>query len=184
MPTPTTTHMRGTGKVASADFKVVKWTGKTKAGNACVITLKNALNMGNLDWTFAEKDDTVSTITFTACYDNTDDMVSDDTDLIEPWEIELTSSDTSEAGNILLGAGVVSIGGTDVALTRGGSHFTVEREFREINADGDRGPVKGRVVIDAARATLELNALQFLTNMTTLFAATETFTPGTSGETH
>ena len=63
------------------------------------------------------------------------------------------------------------LGGTDVALTRGGSQFTVEREFREINADGDRGVVKDRVVIDASRATLTLNALTFLTHMADSFAA-------------
>ena len=74
------------------------------------------------------------------------------------------------ADTILLGAGVVAIGGTDVALTRGGSQFTVEREFREINADGDRGPVKDRVVIDASRATLTVNALTFLTHMKDVYA--------------
>ncbi len=61
---------------------------------------------------------------------------------------------------ILLGYGVVSVGATPIGLTRGGSSFTVEREFRNIEADGDRGPVKGRIVIDTEVATLNVNALE------------------------
>lgn len=64
------------------------------------------------------------------------------------------------ADKILLGYGVVSIGGQPIGLTRGGSSFVVEREFREIEADGDRGPVKGRVVIDREVAKLTVNALE------------------------
>ena len=71
---------------------------------------------------------------------------------------------------------MVSIGGVDVALTRGGSSFSVAREFRNINADGDRGTVQGRVVIDASEATLTLNALTFLTNMANVYAAITTTT--------
>ena len=61
--------------------------------------------------------------------------------------------------NILLGYGVFSIGSTPVGLTRGGGSFTVETEYREIEADGDYGAVKGRVVIDRQDAKLTLNAL-------------------------
>jgi hypothetical protein len=64
------------------------------------------------------------------------------------------------ADKILLGYGVVSIGSTPIGLTRGGSSFTVEREIREIEADGDRGPVKGRLVIDREVAKLNVNALE------------------------
>lgn len=64
------------------------------------------------------------------------------------------------AEKILLGQGVVAIGGTPIGLTRGGSAFNVEREFREIEADGDRGPVKGRIVIDTERAVLNVNSLE------------------------
>ena len=49
------------------------------------------------------------------------------------------------ADKILLGYGVVSVGLTPIGLTRGGSVFTVEREYRNIEADGDKGPVKGRI---------------------------------------
>ena len=67
------------------------------------------------------------------------------------------------ADKILLGYGVVSVGLTPIGLTRGGSAFTVEREFREIEADGDRGPVEGRIVIDREVAKLTVNALETFT---------------------
>lgn len=164
--------IKGTGIVTTNDFKSVTWTGKTKNGKSVIITIPNAINMSNIDLTMVEKDDIVAQIQFAAAYSNTDYMVSTAGDYEEPWTISYAggTSDTA-AGTILLGAGVVSIGGTDVALTRGGSQFTVEREFREINADGDRGVVKDRVVIDASRATLTLNALTFLTHMADSFPA-------------
>lgn len=164
--------IKGSGIVSTADFHTLTWTGKTKSGKAVTITLNDAINMDNIDWAMVEKDDTVAKLTFTGSYSNTDYMVSTTGDYEEPWSISYAggASDTP-AGTILLGAGVVSIDGTDVALTRGGSQFTVEREFRQINADGDRGPVKDRVVIDASVATLTLNALTFLTSMASVYAA-------------
>jgi len=68
------------------------------------------------------------------------------------------------AEKILLGYGVVSVGATPIGLTRGGSSFVVEREYREIEADGDRGPVQGRIVIDTERAKLNVNALELFTS--------------------
>lgn len=67
------------------------------------------------------------------------------------------------AEKILLGYGVVSVGATPIGLTRGGSAFIVEREYREIAADGDRGPVKNRIVVDTERAKLTVNALELFT---------------------
>ena len=67
------------------------------------------------------------------------------------------------AEKILLGYGIVTVGATPVGLTRGGSSFVVEREYREIEADGDRGPVKGRIVIDREVARLNVNALETFT---------------------
>ena len=67
------------------------------------------------------------------------------------------------ADKILLGYGVVSIGATPIGLTRGGSVFIVEREYRNIEADGDRGIVKGRTVIDTENAKLTVNALELFT---------------------
>lgn len=163
--------IKGTGIVSSADFKNVTWTGKTKGGKSVVITLNNAIMMDNIDLTMVEKDDAVATLTFTAAYSNTNYMASTEGDFEEPWSIAYSGAAADAAADtILLGAGVVAIGGTDVALTRGGSQFVVEREFREINADGDRGPVKERVVIDASRATLTVNALTFLTHMADVYA--------------
>lgn len=163
--------IKGTGIVSSADFKNVTWTGKTKGGKSVVITLSNAIMMDNIDLTMVEKDDAVAALTFTAAYSNTNYMASTAGDFEEPWSIAYSGAAADAAADtILLGAGVVAIGGTDVALTRGGSQFVVEREFREINADGDRGPVKDRVVIDASRATLTVNALTFLTHMADVYA--------------
>ncbi len=67
------------------------------------------------------------------------------------------------ADKILLGYGVVSVGAAPIGLTRGGSAFLVERELREIEADGDKGPVAGRIVIDREVAKLTVNALEMFT---------------------
>ncbi|MGB4661887.1 MAG: hypothetical protein WBI07_22120 [Mobilitalea sp.] len=67
------------------------------------------------------------------------------------------------ADKILLGMGVVTVGITPIGLTRGGSAFVVEREYRNIEADGDRGIVKGRTVIDTENAKLTVNALELFT---------------------
>lgn len=163
-----TTKYIGTGEVISADFKAVKWFGKTKGGEAVTIELSNAINMGNIDWTIAEKNDIVPSIEFQACYTNTD---SASASTIEPWSIEMDSATAAGANEIILGAGVFYIGTTAVALTRGGGSFSVEREFREINADGDRGAVKGRVVMESSRAKLTMNVLTMLTRLTDIYAA-------------
>src|SRR5690606_7782827 len=70
--------------------------------------------------------------------------------------------DMAAPGDIILGHGVFSIGGTDIALTRGGGTFTIEREYRESEADADRGPVKGRIVVDTSRARLTMNVLEII----------------------
>ncbi|MDF2589830.1 MAG: hypothetical protein K0S41_3671 [Anaerocolumna sp.] len=64
------------------------------------------------------------------------------------------------ADKILLGMGVVTVGTTPIGLTRGGSVFVVERDYRNIEADGDRGVVKGRTYIDSENAKLTVNALE------------------------
>ena len=160
--------LAGTGVIASTDYHTVVWTGTTKGGKEVKITLTNALNKGDFEWTFAEKDDTVAAVTFEACYANTD---AASTTTTEPFTITYADGVTTGAGEIVLGAGVFSIDGTDIALTRGGGSFKVEREYREINADGDRGAVMGRVVIDASRASITLNALTMLTSVADLYPA-------------
>lgn len=68
------------------------------------------------------------------------------------------------AEKILLGYGVFTIDEVPIGLTRGGGSFNVETEYREVEADGDYGPVKGRIVIDRQVATLSLNALTAFTS--------------------
>lgn len=161
------TKYKGTGQVLDTDFKAVKWVGKTKDGKAVTIELENAINMGNPDWTFAEKNDTVAQVVFTATYDNTDETA---TETDEPWTVEVNGQ-TSGSSEIILGTGIFYVGGTAIALTRGGGNFKAEREFREINADGDRGPVKGRIAMESSRASLTINTLQILTRLTDLYPA-------------
>ena len=158
--------MTGTGVIASTDYHSVKWTGKTKGGNAIVIEMPKAINLGDIDWSLKEKDDVVASITFTAVYDNTDEASSSNA---EPYTITLDSSQTSGASEIVLGAGIFSIDGVDVALTRGGGQFKVAREYRRINADGDRGAVEGRIVCEGSEATLTMNVLTILTNIASLY---------------
>lgn len=158
----------GTGAVDAADFKEISWVGLTKGGNAVTIKLHNAINMGNIDWTFAEKNDVVPSVEFTACYDNTDAASSS---TIEPFEIEINGTVTPGASEIILGAGKFYIGETLVALTRGGGQFTVEREYREINADGDRGAVKGRVVMEGSRPKLTMNVLTMLSSVSSIYSS-------------
>ena len=158
---------KGTGTITQADFKTVKWVGTTKGGQAVTIEFAKAINMGNIDWTFADKDDTVAQIVMTAVYSNTDEA-SESND--EPWTIEVSGTPTG-AAEIMLGAGIFYVGGAKVGLTRGGGQLTVERTFREINADGDRGPVEGRIVLVDSRGTLTLNALQILSRLADLYPA-------------
>lgn len=165
--------MRGTGQVVTTDFKDVKWEGLTKGGKLVTITLSNAINMGGIDWTFAEKNDVVPQIVFTATYTNTDEHRSD---TIEPWTIEAEDGVTAGAAEIILDAGYFYIGGVKIALTRGGGSFNVARTFRQINADDDMGPVKDRIVITDSTATLTMNVLTMLTNVTGYYPATETYT--------
>lgn len=153
----------GSGVVATTDYTTVTWTGKTKSGKPIIIELQNAINKENIDWTLAEKDEVVASLTFEACYDNTDSQADDTT--IAPWKITTDDTTTSGASEIMLGLGVFAINGVDVALCRGGGQFVVEREFRDMAADGDKGSVKDRVVLDSERAKLTMNALTFLTNI-------------------
>ena len=163
-----TTKYIGTGEVVSADFKSVKWVGKTKGGKAVTIEVTNAINMGNIEWTIAEKNDIVPSVEFQACYTNTDSASASN---VEPWSIEMDSATTAGASEIILGAGVFYVNGTAIALTRGGGSFTVEREYREINADGDRGAVKDRVVMESSRAKLSMNILTMLTRLSDIYTS-------------
>lgn len=63
-------------------------------------------------------------------------------------------------GDIILGDGVFTVGNGTIGLNRGGGEFSIEREYREIEADGDYGPVKGRIRKIRSVAKLTLNALE------------------------
>ena len=168
----------GAGHVTAADFRYVKWVGKTKGGKDVQIELEKAFCRSNPDWAFEEKNDTTAEVEFEAAYD--DEKLAAD-DRTEPWK--LTVSDGVTAGNaeIVLGVGKFYIGTSAgdaeyVGLTRGGGSFVVEREFREINADGDPGLVADRVAKEMARPKLKLTALQWLTKVSTLYSCMQTVT--------
>lgn len=157
------------GNISSDDFHVLTWIGKTKGGNACKITLTDAINKGNIDWVLADKGEVVPNLAFEASYSNADSQADETT--TAPWKIEIDGSTETGAKEILLGLGVFAIDGKDVALCRGGGQFTVERTFREITADGDKGSVKDRVVIDEERAKLSINVLTMLTSIKAMYPA-------------
>lgn len=161
----------GASNVSDADFRYVKWVGRTKGGKPVQIELEKAFCRSNPDWKFEEKNDTVATVEFEGAY--TDDKLAAD-DRTEPWKLTV---DGATAGNdeIILGVGKFYLGtsasdATHVGLTRGGGSFIVEREFREINADGDPGLVAGRIEKAMARPKLTLNALQWLTKVDKLYS--------------
>ena len=157
------------GNISSDDFHVLTWTGKTKGGNACKITLTDAINKGNIDWALADKGEVVPNLAFEASYSNADAQATEAT--AAPWKIEIDGETAAGAKEILLGLGVFAIDGEDVALCRGGGQFTVERTFREITADGDKGSVKDRIVIDEERAKLTMNVLTMLTSVKKMYPA-------------
>lgn len=167
----------GAAQVETTDFRYVKWVGLTKGGKPVQIELENGFCRSNPNWAFAEKNDTTAEAEFEGAY--TDEKLAAG-DLTEPWKL---TGDDITAGNdeILLGAGKFYLGTTSedavpVGLTRGGGSFVVEREFREINADGDPGLVKGRIVKDMARPKLKLVALQWLTKVDKLYSCIKTTT--------
>ena len=157
------------GIIADSDYHILTWIGKTKGGTPVKITLKDALNMGNLEWTLADKGEVVPAVEFDACYSNTDTQANETTEC--PWEIIIDGEVKTGAQTILLGLGVFAIDGTDVALCRGGGVFKAERTFRAIGADGDKGFVKGRVSMDEEKAKLSMNVLTMLESVAKLYPA-------------
>lgn len=171
----------GAGQVTDADIRYVKWVGKTKGGKAVQIELPLAICLSNPDWTFEEKNDTTAEVEFSGLY--TDEALAAD-DRTEPWKLTTPDGVTSGAGEIILGVGKFYVGTsadktTMVALTRGGGSFVVERNFREINADDDPGPVAGRIAKEEGRPKLKLTALQWLTRVSDLYACVTTTTATT-----
>ena len=167
----------GAPQVTADDFRFVKWVGMTKGGKAVQITLKKAFCRSNIDWKFEDKNDTTAEVEFEGAYTDADLAAGSAN---EPWEMSIDGV-TEGPNEIILGVGKFYIGKSDsdakvVALTRGGGSFVVEREFREINADGDPGLVEGRIVKEAARPKLKLVALQWLTKVSDLYSCVTTTT--------
>ena len=81
---------------------------------------------------------------------------------------------------ILLGDGVFAINDVPVGLSRGGGVFTIEREYREIEADGDFGAVKGRIRKIRSVPRLSMNVLTLINSdfMTKFYPAMELDTSG------
>lgn len=96
----------------------------------------------------------------------------------------------ARAGNpkrILLGYGLFYIDDVFIGLTRGGGQFTVEREYRKITADGDRGGYKGRITNDGSVPKLKINLLEVINNIKRSYSAvteeTETVTNAETNQT-
>lgn len=164
-------RIRGNGVIAASDFKAsVKWVGRTKAGKSIVIKLYNAINMNALEWTYADKGEIVNEVVFTGSYTQAE---IDAGSTREPFEIITEDGVTAGESEIMLGAGRFYINDVAIGLSRGGGKFSRGAEIREITADNDRGTVKGRVVMDAAKPTLSINAMELLTRVTDLYPAME-----------
>lgn len=74
--------LTGTLEIVDSDYQdVVKWVGKTKGGKEVVIAIENAINLENMDWTLADKDEVVAALTYTGCYEE------DSPDNYEPWSV-------------------------------------------------------------------------------------------------
>lgn len=58
--------------------------------------------------------------------------------------------------NLVVGAGALTVGGTDVGATIGGSRFRVDREYLTPELDGALAPVAGTVRLTRETATLEV----------------------------
>lgn len=176
--TPTTVTYTGSGSVASSDYKTVKYVGKTKGGKAVTIEMTKAICRSNPDWAFNDRDDVVPEIEFEGVY--TDSKLAEGT-RTEPWTINLAEGLNAGNGEILLGVGKFYVDSTLVGLTRGGGRFVVEREYREINADGDPGAVEDRIEQVEGRPKLTFRALQWVTKIPSFYAGMTTVTTTTPG---
>lgn len=74
------TKITGTNEVADTDYTTVKWTGKTKEGKAVIITIDNAINLENIDWSLVDKEEVIQALTYTGAYE--------EGSTVEPWNIE------------------------------------------------------------------------------------------------
>ena len=80
--------------------------------------------------------------------------------------------------NIVFGRGIFKLDGVAVGLTRDGGTFKVEYNNRLITADGDRGPVKGRIHREEAKASISFSHLEILTSFKDLHSGLAETTDG------
>lgn len=151
----------GNCTIAEADYHTYSFVGSTKTGKPIIITVKDAINLENVNLTFQDKDEVVPQITVTATYQEDNRSGAEG----EPWDI----SYEADPSNIVLGEGVVKIDNDKELICRGGGKFTIEREYKQISADGDKGPVKGRIRVTQSVAKLQMNVLTFLDSTTKLY---------------
>ena len=96
----------GAAQVTAADFRYVKWVGKTKGGKPVQIELEKAFCRSNIDWKFEEKNDTTAEVEFEGAY--TDANLAAD-NRTEPWKMTIDGV-TEGADEIILGVGKFSFG--------------------------------------------------------------------------
>lgn len=91
---------------------------------------------------------------------------------------------TAPSQEIILGLGKFAIDDIEVLLTRGGGSFTVEREYREIEADGMKAAGKDMITIDREQPKLLMNMLSILTkaDLTKLYPALKSSQVTTSAQ--
>ena len=75
------------------------------------------------------------------------------------------SIDAGTYNNLLLDSGKVvldwgEVGEADFGATRGGNTFSIETEYRDMEVDGARGPVKGSRRITMVTASLTVNMIE------------------------
>lgn len=73
---------------------------------------------------------------------------------------------TSTTGNLIFDAGAVYVnygesGEALLGATRGGSTFAIETDYREMEFDGAKGPIKGGRRIVGVRAKMTVNLIEF-----------------------
>jgi hypothetical protein len=73
-----------------------------------------------------------------------------------------------DSGEVRLGYTNESSRGTRLGATRGGSSLTIEQEIKIMEVDGAKGPVKGGRRIVKSSAKMEVNFIEFSTDLLTM----------------
>lgn len=85
-----TVKITGDHTIKDSDYQdTVNWTGKTREGKPVKITLKNAINLENIEWEMKDKDEVVPKLTYEACFEEGKQEE-------EPWEINWGVATTAE----------------------------------------------------------------------------------------